>query len=119
MKKVFALILVLILALAVFSSCSKKEEAKSTLQNFKVYNRCGEKIVNLKIGNDKGTSSVAVANIDDGADIEMGCYNPDDGSKLQITVKAGLLEITTGIDDNVTDITIEPNLNVTFSKPGK
>ena len=69
--------------------------------------------------NDKGTSSVAVGSIDDGADIEIAYNNPNDGSKLLITVKAGLIEITRGIDDNATDITIEPNLNVTFSKPGK
>jgi len=119
MKKIFALILVLVLALAVFSSCGKKEEAKPTLQSFNVYNRSGEKIVNLKIGNDKGTSSVAVGNIDDGADIEMAYQNPNDGSKLQITVKAGILEVTTGMDNNVTDITIEPNLNISYTKPAK
>ena len=108
MKKIFALILVLVLALAVFSSCGKKEEAKPTSVEYKIYNRSGIKIDKLTIGNSK-----------DSTDFGMTYTNPNDGSTIQIRVKAGDVEITTGVPDAVKDITIEAGPNVSFSAPAK
>ena len=119
MKKIFALILVLVLALAVFSSCAKKEEAKPTAVEYKVYNRSGAKIDKVTIGNSKNTSSIGTENIEDGTDFGVTYTNPNDGSTIQIRVKAGDVEITTGVPDAVKDITIEAGPNVSFSAPAK
>ncbi len=119
MKKIFALILVLVLALAVFSSCGKKEEAKPTSVEYKIYNRSGIKIDKLTIGNSKDSSAISTENITDGTDFGMTYTNPNDGSTIQIRVKAGDVEITTGVPDAAKDITIEAGPNVSFSAPAK
>ena len=57
MKKIFALILVLVLALAVFSSCGKKEEVKTADCKYTIYNRTGSKVTNITFTDTKKEKS--------------------------------------------------------------
>ena len=94
MKKIFALILVLVLALAVFSSCAKKEEEKKQAAvKYTIYNRTGEEITNFTIEDRDGTAKTTVARILDGTDTE-----------ISLTV--------------VVDNTFTPNLQITYSTAG-
>ena len=117
LKKIIALVLVAVACLALFSACSKQEAKQPEFKSFNIYNRSGEKITSLKITNDKGTSSVATENVEDGLDFEMKYQTTTDGAKLQIEVEIGLAKLTVSMGDDVTDITILPEANVDFSKP--
>ena len=67
MKKIIALVLVLVMALVVFSSCAKKEEAKeeTAKMNFTIINKTGETVKDVTLKEQKGSqqwSNVELAN---------------------------------------------------------
>ena len=59
MKKIIALVLVLVLALVVFSSCAKKEEKqeKDTV-SYTIVNSTGKKVTEITLSDTKGDSKV-------------------------------------------------------------
>ncbi len=59
MKKIIALVLVLVLALVVFSSCSKKEETpeKDTV-SYTIVNSTGKKVTEVTLSDTRGDSKV-------------------------------------------------------------
>ena len=119
MKKIFALILVLVLALVVFSSCAKKEEAKQETLKFPVYNRSGETITKLTIATGKGTSAISVGNIDDGAECEISQITVDSDDTLKITVALKMVEVTFPLEKTAKAITVVPGPNLEYVAPEK
>lgn len=84
MKKIFALILVLVLALAVFSSCGKKEEVKTADCKYTIYNRTGSKVTNITFTDTKKEKSAfeIKTSLEDGAKTEFtfNCIVDDTGT---------------------------------------
>ena len=102
LKKIIALVLVAVACLALFSACSKQEAKQPEFKSFNIYNRSGEKITSLKITNDKGTSSVATENVEDGLDFEMKYQTTTDGAKLQVEVEIGIAKLTSDASTRLT-----------------
>jgi len=119
MKKIFALILVLVLALVVFSSCAKKEEVKQETLKFPVYNRSGETITKLTIATGKGTSAISVGNIENGANIEINQITVDSDDTLKITVALKMVEVTFPLEKTAKAITVVPGPNLEYVAPEK
>ena len=86
MKKVMALVLVLMLAVAICVSCAKKEEAAAPVMvSYTVYNRSGVDIQKLTATDNVGKGQVAVESIANGDSGVIG---------LQVTPKDGVPNVT-------------------------
>ena len=101
-KKIIALVLVLVMALVVFSSCAKKEEAKeeTAKMNFTIINKTGETVKDVTLKEQKGSqqwSNGELANdqevtitvdtvVENGAPFINFSYALENGNNIQTSI---------------------------------
>lgn len=125
MKKVFALILVLVLALAAFSSCAKKEEPKEAARKeatlkYTVYNRTGEVVSTFSIKDLDGTSETTARDMEKDLATEVSVLALVDETgtpNLQVAfTTAGTNGALVGLNTKTDSITLLPG-GISFEAP--
>lgn len=115
-KKIIALVLVLIVGLAVFASCGKKEE-KTADMNFTVYNTAGVKVQYTVKCNKTG--KFASGQIEDGGkqEIKLTCAVNDAGEPdLTVEYKTSDSSQTRSAVQKIDNINFTPN-GIEFKAP--
>ena len=125
MKKILALALVCVLALAVLASCAKKEEPKaeqSALVSYTVYNRTGEKVKELTLADTRSDKSWSFGGIADGTSIGVSVDAVlDDTGTPSLTLGYTTETVNGGgviINQKIENITLLPG-SVEFTAPAE
>ena len=115
MKKILILVLALSLAVLVFCSCAKKDAQQKAL-SYKVYNRSGQTVTELRVSNPSGTSSMTCRNIADGTDITAQ-IKAADGEDVTLTVTMGGITTPFHVSQDVRAVTLLAGPDISYAPP--